>query len=435
MSTEYNDACPSNGRATSARVSSCCYEAPSTQPLTKEMDSFWNKKNTIPASTSDFLHQCESHIQSSWSLYVEFAQKNRAKLLLADNVMDRFLWWILPAGASQVPQNGNSLSHSQQQQSFNNHSYNYARSIIWALVSLHRLALDLALRGEQAWGDDGNTVQLPHDTLAFRLRLGVSIIQSLRPLSSHCCHNEQEALRIQQLLERLRFLLRAGLLWRYWKRVQLMEPESVPGLMQVGGMLGCVPSGAPSLHEEQVRRARHTYVGRRTGRQLTAPPTVSTKTTDSSSVFHVFQSAPSESMFTYSPPEKNARNMGRLRLGEILYIVRPLFWAEAQAACVHPKRTKSLWMAWLVSLGMDLTSLVSLQTVQRGNAFTNGEWKRRRMRLLLYLLRSPVWNQLSDPSLQKASSFLSYIPVLGSLVSVYLQDWIVFWKEYHLEDG
>eukprot|EP00522_Entomoneis_paludosa_P000838 CAMPEP_0172470044 /NCGR_PEP_ID=MMETSP1065-20121228/65317_1 /TAXON_ID=265537 /ORGANISM="Amphiprora paludosa, Strain CCMP125" /LENGTH=436 /DNA_ID=CAMNT_0013227869 /DNA_START=197 /DNA_END=1507 /DNA_ORIENTATION=- len=397
----------------------------------------------------------EETMEKAWKLYVTFAKKNRAKLVLADSVLDRALWWVLP-GTARVPlENYQETSefHPNQQQTLQQsqaqlsssppqqqQQYQYWRAIIWAIVSLHRLALDIALQDGESdiWETDGTTLQLPHDKLSFRMRLALTMIQSLWPLCSHCCSNAHQEASWRRILERMRFAMRAGLLLRYWKRVNVVDSNLVPGLLQVGGLLGCAPPGAPTAFLEQLEQERHAYVGRRTGRRVM---TASTRRQRRQERYANGQNQNGGELEDEAPCTNNSQTNIRLILGEALYILRPLFWAEVQVAHTDPNRAPqsdaTIWNAWLLSLGLDIASLVSLHgivTRQKRNTHTTAEWQRRRVRLMFYLLRSPVWDRLSSPTIRRANQILEYLPILGNFLSLYLQDWVYFWKEYRLED-
>ena len=64
------------------------------------------------------------------------------------------------------------------------------------------------------------------------------------------------------------------------------------------------------------------------------------------------------------------------------------------------------------------------------------------MRLLLYLLRSPIWESYTqrcvgtDQQVDDGNDFLSRnVPLLGGLLASYLRDWIYYWRVYKAEEG
>lgn len=162
---------------------------------------------------------------------------------------------------------------------------------------------------------------------------------------------------------------------------------------------------------------RRNYVGRRTGLKIT-------KQSDES---------------------KPQSTTSHLILGELLYILRPLYWASAEAQHYHAvdhddsslSPSLSLLKAWVTTLGMDLASLNLLSRQRKnGNRWSQEEWNRRRMKLFLYLLRSPIWSRGTSPAMERTSSIVQRIPLLGNLVDACLWDWIMYWKHpYVSEEG
>jgi hypothetical protein len=66
---------------------------------------------------------------------------------------------------------------------------------------------------------------------------------------------------------------------------------------------------------------------------------------------------------------------------------------------------------------------------RRKNPFASEELRRRRMRLFLYVLRSPVWSQVTEPVLEGSSrGILQRIPLVGGLAETALWDWILYYK-------
>ena len=123
-------------------------------------------------------------------------------------------------------------------------------------------------------------------------------------------------------------------------------------------------------------------------------------------------------------------------MGEVLHLLRPLFWAHCQYRHAKAKNPSfnGLWKSWLASLGMDVVSLLCLSQHDSGNQATTAEWRRRGMRLLLYLLRAPCRDRVTQPATDKMHACLAYVPLLGNLLSAYLQDWLYYWTVYRLEE-
>jgi hypothetical protein len=149
-------------------------------------------------------------------------------------------------------------------------------------------------------------------------------------------------------------------------------------------------------------------------------------------------------------------------VGELLYIARPLLQAEVQARTTN---SLLLYKLWALCVSMDVASLVALKESLRdvdgrereaaktdsnayldafkdmwgpnvdGNTVTQAEWKRRRMRLFLYLLRAPIWDRFTRGSAENVSAILDRIPLFGGLMQNYLWDWLYYWKLYRAEEG
>jgi Peroxisomal membrane protein (Pex16) len=384
-------------------------------------------------------------------------------------------------------------------------------------------------------------------TSQHRIRVGLDIIQSLWPValelaaatttiattniiisSNNSMNSTNHRLSIMRrqaavalVLERARFILKLYFLLRYWKQWSKQQQQQqqqqqdatttssrmphavLPGILQMGGLLTSAASSshsAPNLEQEQARLERANYVGRRTGRRvvgasLAVPPLVTEEASADSLVFGWTRRIKSllllASSNLFSNNNKSTKMMTRLVIGELLYIFRPLFWAQAQwdgynhEHCVRQvagaastaagvdnpiliddttSRVSSTslqswqWKAWLISLGMDVASLMSLSNMAtasatptitsrdptrrrlrhhhrsgNSNPATVQEWNRRRLRLLLYLLRSPVWEVYTERRITDRIS--RHVPLVGNLLAAYLQDWLYYWKVYRAEEG
>lgn len=342
----------------------------------------------------------QSHFLNPWQSYTNFVQtpQNRAMVELLDELVSRLLWWF-PHNTSKGGQ---------------------WRQIVWGLLELQRLGLDLAtshnhLNTEAA--STGNTVAIPEDIWSGRIRIALTTIQCLSPIAQGIVQDEganrdhivRKQARFRYRIEQLRFLLRITLLIRYWRKL----PKDVIGLQQVGGMFHSPL--ALTLEQEEARLDRRNYIGTRTGRTVHKPA--------EDSISEKRQSHPSWSRC-------------RMILGELLYILRPVFLAKAEAGGIHGsggEGSSKLWQAWWTSLGMDVTSLLALNL--EGNIATRQEWQRRRMRLLLYLLRTPVWKERTSAAVDRLDGALNRVPLLGGLMSAYLQDWLYYWMVYRAEEG
>lgn len=299
----------------------------------------------------------------------------------------------------------------------------------------------------------------------------------------------------------------------------------VPGIMLNGGQyyydepMSSTPT-PPTVRQEQKRMERLQYVGKRTGRRIIA----TTSTTGSvmktekmshtdnrskqmenheessqplillrgiSSKLHlfssVFQSVRDRIAMMTTASSTNVIRMKQMKmmLGELLYVIRPWIQAEmhqriysktASGAITSSSSNRSdttsgnysprkqLLVTWLLSLGMDLTSLKLLQN-ERNTTSTNTnstrnifrrdhnydhsnhgssinevevlEMKRRKMRLMLYLLRCPIYDTYTRPSIETMTSIIeTCIPYLGKMfITNSIWDLIYYWKYYRLEEG
>jgi Peroxisomal membrane protein (Pex16) len=392
------------------------------------------QQDVMAATKNVWQSVVENPLTKAWQSYRGWVRHPPARIVteMADETISRVLWW-LPAP---------SRSHM---------SSSRWREVIWGLLQLHRLAMDLALSDdlteelESTRNSYGTTIAVNHRlnkndhhsnaivVAPTRLRIGLTVLQCLGPVTQEIVRsrllttvtNRRQA-QIRLMLERTRFFLRLFLAVRYWREISPHRDSDsmTPGLMQQGGRFHTPP--APTVEEERGRRLRQEYVGRRTGRRVlvrirpTKNGAIKSHCTENNGAVH------KESSKTWG--------MTRIVLGELLYILRPLFWAQAEAS--HCNDTSSLWNAWFVSLGMDVASLTSLYSMQAtGNVATREEWKRRRLRLLLYLIRSPIWDRYALPTVERVGGAIEVVPLFGKLLTTYLQDWLYYWKTYRAEEG
>lgn len=320
---------------------------------------------------------------------------------------------------------------------------------MWTLAELHRLAMDLALTTTHARLDDGMTLdttistnQDNHYVLPFRVAL--TVLHSLWPVlydslqtATHRRSRGQYQAYWELHLERVRFACRVLLILPHWWRVYQQQqrqqqdhstlPLVPPGILQYSGLLPSAPR--PTLAQEKQRLERLVYVGKRTGR-------------------NVLQK---DNNLAYTNHDSSLSQLGRhlrILVGEWLHTLRPLFWAQCkyrhycrssttQGDNQSQQNYNRLWEAWLVSLGMDVASLICLAPDNTDNPATAREWKHRRLRLLLYCLRTPCTDRFADPFFDRIHKWMtesSPLPWLGNLLAAYLQDWLFYWRVYHLEE-
>ena len=360
------------------------------------------------------LDQVSNTFQQLWQSYRNVVLTHRIPLELADEATDRLLFWM--------PYHENDGNGSQW------------REVVYGLLSLNRLSMHCAQQSDMP-NSYGTTLRVDDpDVPATSIRIALSVIHCLMPTLLEMIGNSDPSSRSKRQttrrlrLEQLKFALRLFLLASYWKQ-SLIESESSqdadgPGIMgigilQDGGMYHVDQPPGVSLEEARAINKRHNYIGRRTGLKLTKE-----------------QSTP-----------KTASRLSSLRnlmIGELLHILRPLYWAsaEAQHYTIHQQldgasssSSLAFLKPWLVTLAMDLTSL-GLLSNQRRNRWSIEEWNRRRMKLFLYLLRSPVWSRVTSPVLERSSWVIQKFPFWGKFIDAYLWDFIMYWKHpYVSEEG
>eukprot|EP01082_Thalassiosira_pseudonana_P005767 g5557.t1 g5557 contig2:782132-784099(-) len=306
---------------------------------------------------------------------------------------------------------------------------------------------------------------------------------------------QRSAAEISYRLERVRFLGRLALLsiswWASYRQRCLRDSEeengvsngkeniAVPSILRRGGELDPYEELVP-LKTAEDEAAVVQYVGKRTGR----------RSVSSASVPSSYRSPPPSSStslgstfikwLTSLVSSKN-NVLYIYATGEILHILRPLYWSHAE--CNHwngrsismknKQSTRSessysmgLWRAWLLSLIMDhvsdkLSQLAIKDTTQstnvtsqrRGPLFSRTprrntitvsssspsaeqakqeelEW--RRSRHGLYLLRSPMYNTFTQPVVTLIGKIVTMIPSMGvgRWAAEYVLDMMRYWNEH-----
>jgi hypothetical protein len=238
-------------------------------------------------------------------------------------------------------------------------------------------------------------------------------------VSSPTERTKRQAL-IRWRLEQIKAVFRIYLMLHYWKQMQqelsleLGNPTSSliqPGIMLAGGIYQpMVDTMGISACELRAVQRKRNYRGRRRGLRISPAHATELENTTTTST--------------------------RLILGEILYILRPLIWAGAEARHVQMFQkpgmqllSDPLMKSWLVTFAMDVVSLGILsKECRNGNPVSREEWNRRRMKLLLYLLRSPIWTHATCPALDRTSAVVQHVPLFGRVFDSYLWDWILYWK-------
>ena len=285
------------------------------------------------------------------------------------------------------------------------------------------------------------------------------------------------ASKARLVLEQAKFLLRMTLLVHYWRQQQQQncthqtndDSATVPdfGVMLDGGMYHSDRAqesiGIPWDHARALQRRRN-YVGERTGWNATT--TSVTASSCNTGLLSDYCPRIVQNLFGNNSFDRNYRN-AKTVLAELLYSARPLLWAwlesrhhatvmtwnreptwpiairnrpgaSLSSEITKARRRPSLLKGWLLCLAMDVLSIRLLEHHRRPNPrypasksdpFAHQELKRRKMRLLLYVLRAPVWNNHTLPMLEGVSQkVLRKMPLVGNLLETVLWDWILYYQ-------
>lgn len=357
-------------------------------------------------------------VQYWWVIYRSFARKHQVKLELCDEAMTRILFW--------APHSSPPRKHSAS-------LANNCREVLYGLLSLNRMAMDLAHQRniENSYG--ATIRQEAAEPTPFlpptAIRIALTVTHGLMPMFLELCQSsnthdtERRRTRFRHFIERIKFVFRMVLVVSYWKELigeDRKNPNEhnapITGLIRDSGMYrGREYSIIPTIGDECARLERHNYVGRRTGRRL--------------------------GHSDHNPSGTNSTQQKvKTVMGELLHIYRPLYWAcaERRQAQGYTSSGNTLWLSWAVALGMDLTSLQLLSSSTsrpNGNHLSREELKRRRLKLFLYLLRAPMWDRLTHPNVQRLVTLVQRVPFVGKLIETYLWDVILYWKHpFFLEE-
>lgn len=376
----------------SNRSSTTCLHVPSSGPLNGDApDSMVSR-------------------QSLWDAYRSFVCKHHATMDLLDGALHRLLFWL--------PHH----HHSDEVSPW--------REVLYGLLSVNQLAMYCSQQTNQndnnSYGFSVATREEP-TIAATSLRIGLHALHSLMPSilevtgivgnTSPVVRRRRQAL-VRWRLEQMKVAVRMYLMFNYWRQMLRessgnSELQTQPGIMLAGGIYHpMVDSVGISAQEMQAIQKKRNYQGRRTGMRI------------------------SQDQSYDCPKTTTTGSTQRVILGEILYSLRPLLWAGAEArhACLPqesgtPLSSDPLLKSWLLTFAMDLLSLQLLrQECRNGNQVSKEEWHRRRMKLMLYLLRSPIWTHATCPGLERTSACFQSIPLLGRVLDSYLWDWILYWR-------
>lgn len=334
-----------------------------------------------------------SSIQRLWGSYRDCLRKHQVPLQLVDDLVARIVFWIPPS------------SHDLSEKS-------RWREVVYGLVSLNRLVMDLAVAHDEVVNSYGTSLKpaTAPTVPATTLRILLTVTHNLMPTVLELVRSHpQKQTECRLWLERIKFMLRLVLLTSYWNQLQNEPYDVVGGLLQDGGMYySGFQQSVPTAVNVLSLRYRREYVGRRTGRR----------------VMSCGEGA------NDGGEERQNRNLWiRLMVGEILRSYRPLYWAQAERNESKSGNLQQLWKAWILALVMDVTSLKCLSgAVCRDNPVSQAEKSRRRLKLFLYLLRSPVWERTTEPTVLRTAGIIRRVPLLGRLVENYLWEWLFYWK-------
>jgi Peroxisomal membrane protein (Pex16) len=387
------------------------------------------------------------NVGTVWQVYQKWVRANPTQLWIWDELIARLLVWT-PSWSSS---SGSSNSSRWRQAGF-------------GLLDLHRLLVDVALSTQpspsNAFGmsvtpppllDDGSGEETAARA-AVCIRLGLSVLQNIVPVALELVRSssppsttttEARLATVRRNVERARFLLRLALLVPYWRRIANWSRghssggENAGGVLLRGGLYHA-PPGIPWQQEQSIRE-RCNYVGRRTGLRLVRAEAAAVAATPST-------------FWSIRWPDRWISSKVRTILAELLYIVRPLLQAECND---HTASWSRQFKVWAFCLAVDLASLVAVPSsagsaavggrpaqvrstavsLSLDNPVTVQEMQRRQWRLLLYLLRAPVWECYTEPSVQSVTGIMAKIPLVGGLLHNYIWDWLYYWQLYRSEEG
>jgi len=110
-----------------------------------------------------------------------------------------------------------------------------------------------------------------------------------------------------------------------------------------------------------------------------------------------------------------------LILAELCYTLRPIVHLTALGLF----KSKS-WIPFTLALGLDVFSFKSLQKIEHPTDRQANELSRRKIAFLLYLFRTPFYNEITEHRLTPVLDYVSKIPIVGLFtdgITDYLPDW------------
>jgi hypothetical protein len=325
---------------------------------------------------------CIYYPPSIWRRYQQFVRKYEVYHQISEELCHQILFWI--------PQNANGRRW---------------REILYGLISLHRLIRDLALKDHPP-ERYGTTVEItpPPASKLSPTQLGhfVMAIHNLMPVVLEISPIEHRS-QVRLWLEWCKFIPRLLTMGSYWYQLYRHDCWNYCGLALSSGRLvshAAKIKNQRSIHsnvtvEQEISlRRRENYVGKRTGRR-------------------VVSSMPMTKRTLYSP--------WPFLLGELWHLYRPLHWANIEYQRFPNK------IDFFTSFGLDIFSICLLEYFNNSDRNLE-ELKRRKMKLLLYLLRSPIYDGSTAPFVIYVSKLAGRIPMFGSLFESFILDWLSYWK-------
>ena len=423
---------------------------------------------------SSFIRRSSSSSSSShreiltqiWNTYKTFVKKYQIQLELADDAVSRILFWVRgPGGTTDENEDKNSLNSISISDAW--------REVCYGILSLQRLLMHLATIEDYYTNEDealscsyGTSIQtrdkpqIPATSVRICLTIIQSIIPSVLAISQASSVSSVSTLSqvkrkstARLVLEQIKFVLRMYLLVNYWKQqLQQQTPTNtidgkndttnnnrLVGILMDGGLYQAYqPTSSVGMawDEAFAIQRRQNYVGKRTGRKLLG--------------------ISRNGVYNSSVSSSDTNNVKFVLVGDLLNTLRPLIWALFESR--YPKAgfdemhegsafslstwspdSRKLLKGWFLCLGMDLLSIRLLQRSNtnslRPNAFTEEELRRRKMRLLLYALRNPVFSQSTVPIIDGFSRrVLQKIPLLGSLLETFVWDWVLYYQHPYIAE-
>ena len=265
-----------------------------------------------------------------------------------------------------------------------------------------------------------------------------TFLQTSSQIQMHQRH--MNSLSVSAKVEKIKFICRMVLLGLHYlnqrKRMQDLDESArilevgSTGILEEGGIL--VPDECITKTKEEIDRIKKLlYVGKRTGRKMRAP------------LKHQ-QSPLYQLISNISTLNSSKMRYLLLTIGEILNIYRPYYYVSSSLQIEGNNKENSkqkMLKLWLRSLCIDIlshqctkiskTMVVGNDIVDVSSNSTKNELYHRKMKLVLYLLRAPCWNIVTQPMAEKVAIVGNYIPIIGKPLAQYLMDVLNYWRQWH----